>query len=203
MSLKQINKSELTYDQGYFMLGGDVVAMTPAVTGQIILIDNMMTEAKTLAEEIAKLDAARQPGATAPKPKPGKFDFRVEAKTPLIDAQEAEHKALMEELNNKTVADIVNAELESYGELAFFVNSGKVFISDDITPQPLHLRTIENPLELDSEAVIKAVSDCTSLKRELNAKRFWACDTLPGKYAVGIPGISVHNVDEDGDASEF
>jgi len=166
MALKQIDKSELVYDQGYFMLGGSVVALTYTVARQIQVIDDIMKECQLIQDRIDKHEAviAASKMPKGPQAKPGKFDFCIETKTPLLEQEEAYRQALLDEVDAKLVAEKANDELRIFSDLAFFVNSGKVFIDDSITPDPLRLAVIEDPLKLDNDDVILAVVNHTKLK---------------------------------------
>lgn len=154
---KIIKKSELTFVDGMLVKGDDVICIDPVIIHQANRLE-------TLAQKTAYLMA--QPDYS-PVPSLDGFEREYAAdqrigkfvvETPTLDAKAKEAMAIMDELDDATVAQQANSLLENYRELYEFASCDYVIGStDSVNAIKFDLPTIGNPLDItinDIELVI-------------------------------------------------
>ena len=163
---KIIKKSQLTFVDGMFAKGDDVIFVEPA----IILQANML---ETLAQKTAYL--AAQPDYS---PVPSLDEFEREyvadqrltsfvAQTPTLDAKAEEALRIMDELDDATTANQANSMLENYRDLYEFCSVDYVVgDTNRVNANKFDMPILGNPLKLTTDDIENVIAAACGMEVE-------------------------------------
>ena len=210
--MKMYKKSELTIIDGMLVSkGGDVISVDPMIVSQANKLETMVQQGMYLIAQPEETPAPSLDGFER-KSDNDIEDSKFSVNTPILDAKAEETMALMDELDDMTVANKANDMLEEFKELILFAKADYVIDHGNGVVLRFDTPVIGSVLELTVEDITKAVALVNGMTEampfekhvlhssDLDAEDIEALLGIISKYDEGvIDPDSIKLVDHDGE----
>lgn len=150
--MKFVKKSDLTFDSGYLVRKGKIVAIDPCIVKQCNAFDLMVQKAEWLEANKIEAKAAEPFERKSMYEKPMSF----KAETPIADKKAEDTLAWLKEKEDVETARRGNNIVDMFEEFVRFVVDDKVMLTDD-TPVRFDCPVLGNPLYIKEDAVSELI----------------------------------------------